>query len=356
MKNKELSQMFKPWTARIAAGVVFGVLVIGLVVLYYSLQNRTSPTSSPQVMSDQLSFPFQTKEDSVLHIWLRATASEAAKVSIPSPSSSNPTRSIQTNETGEFEFHEVRLGAEQGLTALTWSTLTTNVSYAYVYEPSKVLDEGIRIIYITPAARNSHYGDSYHFRPPLGWMNDPNGFSKLNDNYHLFYQHYPHTLKWHAMHWGHAVSKDLVNWVHMPIFLRPDIIVTQKHKGNGGIFSGSAIPLPNNQGLRLFYTDDISDKEPKKEYQRSVITLDGIMPAGESEVILPNPPTPDQVANLTGDFRDPNAFMGPDGKWKMILGSYNGKGGVLLLYSTDDPTGATGWAFVNVIWEDDRLA
>jgi beta-fructofuranosidase len=44
-------------------------------------------------------------------------------------------------------------------------------------------------------------------------MNDPNGFSKVGNHFHLFYQHYPHSFRWKSMHWGHAVSTDLINWV-----------------------------------------------------------------------------------------------------------------------------------------------
>ena len=52
----------------------------------------------------------------------------------------------------------------------------------------------------------------FHLSVRTGWMNDPNGFSYHNGQYHMFYQYYPYEPKWGPMHWGHAVSKDLLHW------------------------------------------------------------------------------------------------------------------------------------------------
>lgn len=86
------------------------------------------------------------------------------------------------------------------------------------------------------------YRPNFHFTPKKGWMNDPNGMFFANGYYHLFYQYYPDKNVWGPMHWGHAISKDLVKWEEQPIAIYPD-----KDKY---IFSGSAVvDEQNTSGL-----------------------------------------------------------------------------------------------------------
>ena len=97
----------------------------------------------------------------------------------------------------------------------------------------------------------------YHFHPPANWNNDPNGTVWYKGWHHLFYQHNPYGAVWGHMHWGHARSRDLVNWEHLPIALWPS-----KEKGEEHVFSGAAIAGPDGRPW-LFYTS-IGDRPPEQ--------------------------------------------------------------------------------------------
>ncbi len=92
---------------------------------------------------------------------------------------------------------------------------------------------------------------AFHVSPYVGWMNDPNGFSYYQGEYHLFYQYYPYDTHWNSMHWGHVVSKDLLHWKHLPAALAPD-----EDYDKIGCFSGSAIELEDGRQLLLYTAVD----------------------------------------------------------------------------------------------------
>ena len=121
---------------------------------------------------------------------------------------------------------------------------------------------------------NEKYRPQFHFSPPYGWMNDPNGMFFYEDTYHLFYQYYPDDNVWGPMHWGHATSKDLINWKNLPIAIYPD--------GNNYIFSGSAIVDNDNKSglgnginppIIAFYTnhDMFLERKWNGEDRKSVV-------------------------------------------------------------------------------------
>jgi beta-fructofuranosidase len=182
-----------------------------------------------------------------------------------------------------------------------------------------------------------YYRPVFHFTPRQGWMNDPNGLIQFRGTYHAFYQHNPAAPVWGPMHWGHAVSRDLVHWEHLPIALYPD----QDYEG--GCFSGSAV---NNHGeLTLVYTAHHDGRSPR-ETQCVALSRDGIyFKKYEKNPVIPGPP-----AGYGEDFRDPKVFRhGED--WYLVVGcsledrgghkiqgdpeSRKSRGGVLLYRSGD---------------------
>ncbi len=94
---------------------------------------------------------------------------------------------------------------------------------------------------------NDYYKPNFHFLAPSNWMNDPNGLIYHNKEYHIFYQHNPKTKHWGNIHWGHAKTKDFINWEHLPIALSPSKEKKEKH-----CFSGTCII--DNKIPKILYT------------------------------------------------------------------------------------------------------
>nr|WKN38836.1 glycoside hydrolase family 32 protein [Tunicatimonas sp. TK19036] len=163
------------------------------------------------------------------------------------------------------------------------------------------------------------YRPVYHFTPPGHWMNDPNGMVYYDGEYHLFYQHYPDSNVWGPMHWGHAISEDLVHWEHLPIALYPDSL--------GYIFSGSAVvDKQNTSGLgttdnppliaMFTYHDPQGEREGRNDYQYQAIAYS--TDRGRSWTKYEGNPVVENPG--IKDFRDPNMFWHePSQQWVLIF-------------------------------------
>ncbi|MFG6150103.1 glycoside hydrolase family 32 protein [Halobacillus sp. B23F22_1] len=176
---------------------------------------------------------------------------------------------------------------------------------------------------------DASYRLNYHFMAPSGWINDPNGLIQHKGVYHLFYQHNPYGVNWGPMHWGHAVSKDLIHWEHQPVALAPsEEYDFEEGNDDIGCFSGSAVSKGDE--LYLIYTGHVGGKSPK-EVQAAASSIDGIhFYKHNQNPVIDKPPE-----DLSQDFRDPKVWR-YDGEWYMVVGSsVNGKGAIPLYKSED---------------------
>ncbi len=194
---------------------------------------------------------------------------------------------------------------------------------------------------ITPEQR-----PAFHLSPYIGWMNDPNGFSFYKGEYHLFYQYNPYSTSWDAMHWGHAVSNDLLHWRYLPAALAPD-----SDYDSFGCFSGSSLELPDGRQL-LLYTGvrKETDADGKDIQTQCVAVGDGM----NYEKYALNPVLDDKdlpKGKSRNDFRDPKIWKESDGSYKCVVGSRNADGrGAILLFKSHD---GFKWEFEDVLIEND---
>ena len=155
-----------------------------------------------------------------------------------------------------------------------------------------------------------YYRPSYHFTPLYGWMNDPNGMVYKDGEYHLYFQYNPYGSKWGNMHWGHAVSKDLVHWEHLDPAIARDPV--------GHIFSGSSVIDKKNtagfgkDAIIAIYTNS---SENLGQVQCIAYSNDN----GRTFTKYEGNPVLTPFDGLK-DFRDPKVFWYEKGKcWYMIV-------------------------------------
>ncbi len=184
---------------------------------------------------------------------------------------------------------------------------------------------------------------AFHVTGGIGWINDPNGFSRYKGEYHLFYQYHPYSTLWGPMHWGHVKTRDFIRWERLPVALAPD-----SPADPDGCFSGSALELPDGRqlllytGVRRVRQEDgalleyqaqcvaIGDGADYEKYPGNPVISAGDVPQGNSVL----------------DFRDPKIWE-EDGTYFAVVGNRTGDGsGAVLLYRSAD---ALRWEFVTAL-------
>lgn len=186
----------------------------------------------------------------------------------------------------------------------------------------------------------------FHFTTQRGWINDPNGLVYFDGEYHLFYQHNPYEQDWENMHWGHAVSTDLVHWQQLPEALYPDEL--------GTMFSGSAvIDYQNTAGYNKKDTPAMialyTAASPDRQTQCMAYSLDKGRTWNKYEK---NPVIDSKEKWNSMDTRDPRIiWYEPSGHWVMILNERDGHS----IYTSSDLKDWTYQSHTSGFWECPEL-
>lgn len=182
----------------------------------------------------------------------------------------------------------------------------------------------------------------FHMSSPTGWINDPNGFSVFQGQYHLFFQYHPFSKKWGPMHWGHCISRDLVKWEYLPAAMAPD-----ESYDEGGCYSGSAIEADGEHvliytGVMDRYLDD------GFHYYRQVQCAargDGVNYVKSRENPVITGETVPEGSSLE-DFRDPKVWKEDDGYYLVVGSRAEDGSGQILMYRSDD---LSQWEYVTIL-------
>ncbi|WP_245270527.1 glycoside hydrolase family 32 protein, partial [Rhizobium sp. Pop5] len=239
--------------------------------------------------------------------------------------------SYHHRETCEVEFEW-----DEGVTEFTW---------AYAYNPLSVSDTGITVLEFGEQLieRTGPEIDAWcasdprrprlHFSPPKNWMNDPNGLCKIGDIWHLFYQFHPGGPDWGPMHWGHATSRDLCAWLHMPVFLQPEQNLARLG-ATGGAFSGSAFSDRGGK-VKFYYTERLPAYDlfsGYREVQKIAEPGHDLIKAERITTVLEIRPE-----GVEHDFRDPKVWWDETANaYRMILGASVDGDPAVLLYGSND--------------------
>uniref|UniRef100_A0A5B7AZS7 Putative beta-fructofuranosidase n=1 Tax=Davidia involucrata TaxID=16924 RepID=A0A5B7AZS7_DAVIN len=196
-------------------------------------------------------------------------------------------------------------------------------------EASHIVYENLKTL--EPASPDQTHRTSYHFQPPKNWMNDPNGPLIYKGLYHLFYQYNPNGADWGNIVWAHSTSTDLVNWTPHDHAIYPS-----QNADINGCWSGSATILPGDKPAFLYTGIDPQNSQ----VQNIAVPKNLSDPYLIEWVKSPNNPlmAPTSMNKINASsFRDPTtAWLGPDGRWRVIIGSKRHRRGLVILYRSKD--------------------
>jgi len=182
----------------------------------------------------------------------------------------------------------------------------------------------------------------FHMFTPIGWMNDPNGFSAFGGRTHLFFQYHPYSTHWGPMHWGHYTTEDFIQWELQPCALAPDM-----EYDKDGCFSGSALEwngqhvlmytavnesTNENGEIRVRQTQGIAfgNGRDYEKYENNPVINADMLPEGSSAI----------------DFRDPKIWKDEQGFWSLVGSRHADGSGQLALFHSEN---VTDWKFVKIL-------
>ncbi len=262
-----------------------------------------------------------------------------------------------------------------------------NAHFIYLCECAGQLERGVSYLEIAgdelepydrarmAAAYDQPFRNQYHFSAFKNWINDPNGLCRHNGLYHLFYQMNPNGLRWDLMHWGHAVSKDLLHWTHLPVVLypQPEFYLAGANTANpgqikqyslwckglcdsfsgstdailGGAYTGSAVA--DEDRIRLYFTRSIGPlkKGSRTSEKQALAYIHDDVHAVDEQIILDKRPEGNQESDPT--FRDPKVVNIAGQEYMLIATTVDGVCSVMMYRRVTDAR----WEYQGVIMRDD---
>lgn len=183
---------------------------------------------------------------------------------------------------------------------------------------------------------------SFHLCAPIGWINDPNGFSTFNNEYHLFYQYHPYDVVWGPMYWGHSKTNDFIKWEQLPIALAPEASYDM-----GGCFSGSALEYDGKHVI--MYTGVLDNKDENGERVVRQTQCIAIGDGENYEKLECNPVITHEMlpeGSSLEDFRDPKIWREGEEFYCVVASRSNDGSGQILMYKSNN---LKEWEFVTIV-------